>query len=120
MMRSLLSVVVLIAMMGCDTTEDNKRLLEFQVDGTVSQAAITWQIDSNTQFDLAAELPWIKTLEAPEGASVFLSVSSGNLDAGLWIRVLEDGQEVLVVPGCLCNGSTVSAQATGTVGDWNW
>ncbi len=119
MKHKLLLAGAMAVLAGCDTAEDNKRQLEFQVDGTVSQAAITWQVDSNTQFDLAAELPWIRTVEAPDGASVFLSVSSGNLDAGLWIRVLEDGQEVLVVPGCLCNGSTVSALATGTAGDWN-
>lgn len=112
-------LLLLPLLLSCSTEEDATRTLTYQVDGTVAQAAITWISGGSTQFDLEAQLPWVQEVKAHEGERAFISVSSGNTGAGLWIRVLENDTEVRVVPGCLCNGTTVSAQADGIVGAWN-
>ncbi|MDP2360071.1 MAG: hypothetical protein Q8O14_04870 [bacterium] len=94
------------------------RRVEFQVDGSVDRAALVWRDGRGLHQELQAELPWIHAFNAAEGTRVSVTVSSGNTAARLWIRVLEDGAEVRVVPGCLCNGSSVGVQADGVVGDW--
>jgi hypothetical protein len=108
----------LALLMGCEKDAGTRRIV-LQTDGTVQTAAIAWRDGRGAvHTDLRAELPWTLAYDAEEGMPVFLSVSSGNIEARMWIRVLEDGEEVLVVQGCQCDGSSVSAQASGVVGGW--
>ena len=116
-MKALILLLPLV-FLACSADDEPQRSLTLQVAGNVNTAAVTWRVQGNTMFEQEASLPWTLDVQAPEGDRVFLSVASSDPGAGLWLRILEEGEEVLVVPGCLCNGSYVSAQAEGRVGAW--
>jgi len=103
--------------LGCEQ-EEATRTVELQVAGNVSTASLSWRDDAGGHQQTGVELPWIRRYEAREGDAVFVAASSGGASTSLWIRVLEDGEEVLVVPGCLCDGRAVTATAQGVVGHW--
>jgi hypothetical protein len=114
-MAGLLALGMLLA--GC-SEEESRRSVELQVDGSVASAHLSWRDDRGSHQQLDVPLPWTHRYEAREGDAVFVAVSHADPNTQLWIRILEDGDEVHVVPGCLCNGSSVSASAQGVVGYW--
>ena len=103
---------------GCETDEAT-RTVELQVGGDAGTVSVAWREGGSTRQELGAELPWIHAYEAREGDAVTLVASTGSSTARLWARVLEDGEEVVLVPGCLCNGAGVSTTVEGIVGHWD-
>jgi len=118
-MRTLMNaagLALLLALSGC--MEETERRIEFQVGGTVDLAGIVWRDADGQHQEPRAELPWVHSFTAREGHAVSVLARSGNTSARMWIRVLEDGEEVRVVPGCVCDGESVTVQTAGVVGEW--
>ncbi len=106
-----------LALLGACTMKEDLRTVELQVGGSSTSLFVTWREGAVLHSD-SAGTPWTHTIEAADGAQLVVRAVAPREDAALWIRVLEDGQEVRVAPGCRCDGSGVSAQVDGVVGAW--
>lgn len=115
-MLALAATALLLA--GCETDEAT-RTVQLQVGGDAATVSVAWREGGAPRQELGADLPWTHVYEAREGDAVTLVASVGSSSARLWARVLEDGEEVALVPGCLCNGAGVSTTVEGVVGHWD-
>jgi hypothetical protein len=116
-MKRLLPVLALAGLLGC-AVEEELPVVELLVGGSVPTASITWRDSGGVHHQSGAELPWRVRFEAEHGTDVMVLARSMDLEASLWIVVQEDGREVRNVPGCLCDGVSVTVQAAGNVGEW--
>jgi len=114
---ALLALTALLA--GC-AVEEERPVVELLVGGSVPRASITWRDGEGVHHQSGAELPWRVRFEAEHGTDVMVLARSLDLEARLWIVVEEDGREVRNVPGCLCDGESVTVQAQGSVGGWEF
>ncbi|MFA7331743.1 MAG: hypothetical protein WC326_11800 [Candidatus Delongbacteria bacterium] len=113
-----LALLLPLWLLGGCAIEPELPTVEFVVDGTVERATLFWRDGAGLHQAGAVDLPWRVAFEAKEGTPVMVLARSANLNAGLWIQIKEDGEPVRSVPGCLCDGESVSVQADGVVGRW--
>lgn len=111
----LLGLALLLS--GCEKDEET-RTVELQMGGDASLASVSWRENGRNRQEIGVELPWTHSFQARDGDDVIMIGSAASATARLWARALEDGEEVRLVPGCLCNGSGVSVTIEGVVGGW--
>jgi len=110
-------LLAMAGFLGCAVDEEQP-VVELLVGGSVPTASITWRDSEGVHHQSGAVLPWRVRFEAERGTDVMVLARSMDLEASLWIVVEEDGREVRNVPGCLCDGVSVTVQAAGSVGEW--
>lgn len=113
-------LLAMAALLGGCAVEEEHPVVELLVGGSVPRASITWRDSGGVHHQSGAELPWRVRFEAERGTEVMVLARSLDLEARLWIVVEEDGREVRNVPGCLCDGESVTVQAQGSVGEWEF
>jgi hypothetical protein len=110
--------LVLTFLLGSCTKEiDDEYLIKIQVGGSDADAIIYWENDREIILLENEALPWTKEFRADKGEHYYLRADINMNEDNLWIRVLQDGDEINVSNGCICGGASLQAEASGYFGE---
>jgi hypothetical protein len=119
-MRFYLPILMLATLFifgSCAQEVSDQYKIRIEIGGSSTQASIFWETDRELNLEENQPLPWIKEFVADKGEHYYVLADVSVNEDRLWIRILEDGEPVNTVNGCICGGSSLRAEAGGYFGE---